>query len=250
MKKIKFSRELSYFAGILLLAIGAAMMSKGGYGMSMVVAPAYIIYQKLSAYSSIITFGLAEYIVQGILLIVLIIVVRRFKITFIGAFITTFIYGLILDLFMYLMSLFALDAIALKIIFYIIGELLCAMGIAFIFQTYLIPEVYDLFVKEVSKKFNFSFSKTKIVYDIVSLVIAISLSFILFGFGNFVGVGIGTVIIAFINGPLIGLFTKLYLKIFEFDDAFHKLKRFLKDVDEKAVKKEDIKEQENNENHN
>ena len=154
MKKIKFSRELSYFAGILLLAIGAAMMSKGGYGMSMVVAPAYIIYQKLSAYSSIITFGLAEYIVQGILLIVLIIVVRRFKITFIGAFITTFIYGLILDLFMYLMSLFALDAIALKIIFYIIGELLCAMGIAFIFQTYLIPEVYDLFVKEVSKKFN------------------------------------------------------------------------------------------------
>ena len=76
MKKIKFSRELSYFAGILLLAIGAAMMSKGGYGMSMVVAPAYIIYQKLSAYSSIITFGLAEYIVQGILLIVLIIMIE------------------------------------------------------------------------------------------------------------------------------------------------------------------------------
>ena len=247
MKKIKFSRELSYFVGILLLALGAAMMSKGGYGMSMVVAPAYIIYQKLSVYSDLITFGLAEYIVQGILLIIMIIVVRRFKLTFIGAFMTTFFYGLVLDLFMYLMSLFALDIVVLKIIFYIIGELLCAMGIAFIFQTYLIPEVYDLFVKEVSKKFNFNFSKTKIIYDISSLVVAIALSFILFGFGNFVGVGIGTIIIAFINGPLIGLFTKLYLKIFEFDDAFHKLKRRLKEMDDEATPNEDIKEQNNNE---
>ena len=247
MKRIKFSRELSYFVGILLLALGAAMMSKGGYGMSMVVAPAYIIYQKLSIYSDLITFGLAEYIIQGILLIIMIIVVRRFKLTFIGAFITTFFYGLVLDLFMYLMSLFALDIVVLKIIFYIIGELLCAMGIAFIFQTYLIPEVYDLFVKEVSKKFNFNFSKTKIIYDISSLVVAIALSFILFGFGNFVGVGIGTIIIAFINGPLIGLFTKLYLKIFEFDDAFHKLKRRLKEMDDEATPNEDIKEQNNNE---
>ncbi len=245
MKKIKFSRELAYFIGIILLAIGTAMMSKGGYGMSMVVAPAYIIYQKFSAYTNLISFGLTEYIVQGILLIIMIIVVGRFKFTFIGAFITTFIYGLILDLFMYLMSLFSINYIVIRIIFYIIGELICTMGIAFLFQTYLIPEVYDLFVKEVSKKYNFNFSKTKIVYDIISLLISISLSFILFGFGNFVGVGIGTIIIAFINGPLIGLFTKLYLKIFEFDVSIHKLKRWVKEKDDNAKEKENIDNQKN-----
>ena len=38
--------ELAYFVGIVVLALGTAMMEKANFGMSMVVAPAYLIHLK------------------------------------------------------------------------------------------------------------------------------------------------------------------------------------------------------------
>jgi uncharacterized membrane protein YczE len=46
-KKV-FSSELAYLFGILILALGTAFMEKADFGMSMVVAPAYLIHLKIS----------------------------------------------------------------------------------------------------------------------------------------------------------------------------------------------------------
>lgn len=50
MKKSMFYMEVAYALGLLALAFGTAMMEKANFGLSMVVAPAYILHLKISEY--------------------------------------------------------------------------------------------------------------------------------------------------------------------------------------------------------
>ena len=43
MKKRLFYTELAYLFGILAIALGTAFMERADFGMSMVVAPAYVL---------------------------------------------------------------------------------------------------------------------------------------------------------------------------------------------------------------
>ena len=45
-----FYSESAYFIGIAVLALGTAFMKKANFGMSMVVAPAYLVHLKVSEY--------------------------------------------------------------------------------------------------------------------------------------------------------------------------------------------------------
>ena len=64
-KRITLHGEFVYVAAILLLSLAVAMLSAANFGVSMIVAPAYIISQKLG----VITFGQGEYLVQSLLFI-------------------------------------------------------------------------------------------------------------------------------------------------------------------------------------
>lgn len=81
-KKPSFSNEEAYILGIIIISFGVAAMEKADMGVSMVVATAYLIYLKLSPVYSFFTFGMAEYTFQAFLLIVIIIILRSFKISF------------------------------------------------------------------------------------------------------------------------------------------------------------------------
>ena len=48
MRRASFYSELAYAIGIIGLALGTAFMEKAKMGLSMVVAPAYLLYLKLS----------------------------------------------------------------------------------------------------------------------------------------------------------------------------------------------------------
>lgn len=78
MKKT-FYTEMAYAIGIVALALGTAFMEKADFGMSMVVAPAYLTYLKVSEYVSWFSFGMAEYCLQAVLIIILAIILRHFK---------------------------------------------------------------------------------------------------------------------------------------------------------------------------
>lgn len=184
MKK-KFSTELAYVLGIAMIALSAALMQRANFGMSMVVAPAYILHLKLSQTWTWYSFGVSEYLLQGVLLIVLCIVMRRFKKGYIFSFVTAVIYGLLLDGFIGLIAPLPLGGIAGRIVYYVLGLVICAAGVALVFHTYIAPEVYELFVKELSEKTGVATSKVKTIYDCVSCIIGIILSFLFFGFGRF-----------------------------------------------------------------
>lgn len=219
MKKRTLYAEAAYFLGIVILALGTALMEKAAFGMSMVVSPAYILHVKISEFLPFFTFGMAEYTFQAFLLVILCIVKRKFRMIFLFSFVTAVIYGFTLDGIMLLCSGLPADGIVWRILWYILGMVICSMGVALLFHTYIAPEAYELFVKVIAVDHGWEISRVKTVYDCVSCAVSVILSFVFFGFGTFVGVNWGTVVCALINGSIIGACTALLKKCFTFADA-------------------------------
>ena len=215
-KRIFYS-ELAYFLGIVVLAFGTAMMEKADFGMSMVVAPAYLIHLKISEYVPFFSFGMSEYIFQAVLLVLLSLVMRKFKKSYILSFVTAFLYGTVLDIAINTVSLFPYSGFVWQVISYIAGLIICAIGVALLLHTYFPPEAYEFVVKELSAKFNITIGKVKTIYDCCSCALAIVLS--LCFFKTFIGVKWGTIVCAIINGWLIGRISRLLEKKFVLKDA-------------------------------
>ena len=218
--KRRISTEFAYIAGILLIACGVALMERADFGVSMVVAPAYLLYRWLSPTWSFVTFGMAEYCLQAVLLLLMMLLIRRFRVSFLFSFVTAVIYGFVLDGFIALAGMLLTAAIWCRILYYISGMVLCAAGVSAMFHTYISPEVYELFVKEVSAHFHVNINRFKTIYDIVSCLIGVIMSFLIFGFLHFEGVKWGTIVCALINGWIISRFSAFYDRHWEFYDRF------------------------------
>ena len=80
MKK-NFYTEAAYILGIITLAFGTALIESADFGMSMVVAPAYLVYLKITLYLPWFTFGMAEYTLQALLIIVLMVIMHGYNTT-------------------------------------------------------------------------------------------------------------------------------------------------------------------------
>ncbi len=225
--KKTFYTELAYVFALVIMAFAAAFTAKADFGMSMVVAPAYIIHLKVSEFLPWFTFGVAEYFFQGLLVLATVIVMRRFKMSYLFSFVTAILYGTLLDLAITVISPLPADGFIFRLLWYILGTVFCAFAVSLFFHTYLSPEAYELIVKELSSKFGWNINKVKTGYDCFSVVLGIILSFSFFGFGVFEGVKLGTVICAVINGYLISVFTKLLERSFEFKNKFNIEKYFL-----------------------
>jgi len=94
MKKIKLYEEPTYVLATVLLALSVAMIAAADFGVSMIVGTAYIVSLKVS----FLTFGTAEYIVQGLLFIAFCIIMKKVKLTYFFSFFTCLFYGFVLDL--------------------------------------------------------------------------------------------------------------------------------------------------------
>lgn len=217
-KKV-FYTEMAYVVGILILAFGTALMERADFGMSMVVAPAYILHLKISQYISFFSFGMAEYTLQAVLILLLSLIMRKFKRAYLFSFVTAVIYGLALDAVMLLVNILPPVGMTGRIVCYLIGLLFCSIGVAFLFHTYISPEAYELFVKEFSAKSGAAINIVKTVYDCISCFIGIALSFAFFGLWHFEGVKFGTIICAVVNGFIIGKCSKMLESVFDFKDA-------------------------------
>ena len=91
-KKIKLPQEIAYILGIVTMTLGVALMQKADFGLSMVVAPAYMLSEFFG-----ISFGTAEYCLQFVLVTVMCLLLRRFRISYYLSFATAVVYGLVLD---------------------------------------------------------------------------------------------------------------------------------------------------------
>ena len=218
-RKRIFYAELAYALGIALLALGTALMEHADFGMSMVVAPAYIVHRKLVQLLPWFSFGVAEFALQAVLLLVLSMLMGRFKRSYLFSFATAVLYGVVLDLCISAVALLPGTGTLARLIFYGMGLLLCASGVALLFHSYISPEAYELFVKEIADKWRWKLGRVKTAYDCISCALGIALSFAFFGWGRFEGVKAGTILCALVNGALIGWIDRRLSASLEFRDG-------------------------------
>lgn len=227
-EKHVFYNEWAYVLGIVILALGTVLMERADFGMSMVVAPAYLIYLKVSQTLTWFTFGMAEYCLQAVLLIVMMIGVGRFRFGYLFSFFTAVLYGCVLDVEMWLFGFVPCNTFVARAVMFVLGMIVCALGVSMLFHTYISPEAYELFVKEISAKYNINIHVFKTVYDCCSCAVGVVLSFVFFGLWHFEGVKLGTVLCALVNGFLISRCTRFYEKHWEFRDGMKWRKYFEK----------------------
>ena len=211
MKKIRISSELVYVLGTLILSFATAMMTAANLGLSMVIAPAYILSLKIS----FLSFGQAEYIVQGMLFIVFCGVVKKIKPFYLWSFLSGLIYGIALDVWRIIIPHFNPTIykpgefpVQIRLLYFGIGFLLNSFAVMLYFKSYFYPQVYEFFVKGISIHFQIELSKVKIGFDITCLIVALILSMVLLG--QIEGIGPGTIVLACCNGLLIGWYGRMF----------------------------------------
>lgn len=219
VKKRTFYTEIAYVLGMVGLSFSVALMTRADFGVSMVVAPAYLLYLKLNPLLPFFTFGMAEYTLQAVLLLFTVLAVKKFRPYFLFSFVTAVLYGFLLDGWMLLTRSLPADSFLWRALWYALGLGLGAASIACFFRTYIAPEVYELLVKELAQKLNKPTHRVKTVYDCISCAAAVAMSFAFFGLWHFEGVKLGTILCALVNGYLIGRCTAWMDRRFEYRDA-------------------------------
>lgn len=239
MKKISKASELLWIFGIVFVALGVAICSKADLGVSMIAAPAFVVYEAIAHFSGLLSVGVTEYIIQGLMLILMCVIVRRFNWRYLLAFAVAVIYGYTLNFFLWLMGDIEFNAVWLRWLMLIVGDVITAFGVACFFRTYMPLQVYELFVAEISGHFHLNINKTKWIFDLSLLVISVVLAITLFGdiksfdlssigHSSFHSIGLGTLVTTAINSPIIGLMGKILDKAFDPSPRFKKLADILK----------------------
>ena len=221
MKPLRFSSELIYLLALATLALAVSLTAAADFGVSMIVAPAYI----LSLKWPMLTFGQAEYIVQGVLFIAFCLTMRRFRPLYLVSFATGLLYGVLLDAWRLLPAL-SPDAagtapISVRIAYLLIGMVLTSLSVALLFHVYIYPQVYDFFVKGLAARYHLNRTRFKLIFDIGCLVLSVTMSFMLFD--GFRGVGFGTLLMTACNGFIIGFFDRLIGRIADIRPSLQKI---------------------------
>lgn len=227
MKKIKRTNELFWLFGNIFCAFGIALCTKSGLGLSMIAAPPFILNQFLVRFSPFFTQGACEYILQAVLLILMCLITKRFRFKYLLSFATALVFGNMVDLALWVCGGQALySSMLIRVIAFIVSELMIAFAIACYFRTSLPLCVYELFVVAVADRFSLPSHKIKMIFDYGMLAMSIILT--LCFFGKFVGVGIGTIVLTLVNSHLIRLWGKFLDKFTESEPMFPKLVNLLK----------------------
>lgn len=239
MKKLSRSSELLWLLGILFVALGVALCSKADLGVSMIAAPTFVIQEAVSPLWSGFSVGVVEYLVQGMVLIILCITVRRFNWRYLLAFAVAVIYGYTMNFFLWILGGISFDTAWLRWVMLLVGDVLVAFGVACFFHTYMPLQVFELFVAELADRYKLNIHRVKTVFDLTLLALSVSLALILFGdigsfdwgsvgYSSFHSIGLGTLVTTAINSPLISLMSRLIKRICDPSARFPKLEQLLK----------------------
>ena len=214
MNKSTRRNVLFWLAGLILCALGLSLCTKSALGLSMIGAVPYILHVWLRDQLSWFTQGVAEYVWEACLLLIMCLIVRRFRPRYLLSFGTAILSGLCIDGWLYILGgNGAYESMAVRVISFIAGVVITALAIACFFRTTLPLQVYELTVTEIADRYRKDKNKVKMGFDISMLILALALALILTG--RLTGVGLGTVLITFVNAPLIALFGKLLDRLFK-----------------------------------
>ena len=236
--KIKKTNELLWLLGTIFVAIGVSICSKADLGVSMIAAPAFVLSEALCALWTAMNVGVTEYVFQGILLVLLCVIVRRWNWRYLLAFVVAVLYGYTLNLFMWIFGDLQVGAIWVRWVMLLLGDCFCAMGVACYFRTYLPLQVYELFVAETARCYSIPIGRVKWCFDMGLFSLSAIMACVLFGdvatfdwstiwHTSYHNIGLGTLVTTVINSAIISFMGKALDRFFDPSPCFSRLQKLL-----------------------
>lgn len=226
MKINRKMAELAWVIGTILCAFGVAICTKSGLGLSMFAAPPYILHVRLREMLPWLSQGTAQYLFDGAMMAVMCVVIGRFRLKYLLSFVYGVIFGMAIDLWLLVLggnSQYV--TLAARILSFAVGTVTVTLAIAFMFRTYLPPQVPELVVVETTKRFHAQQPRVKLIVDFSCLAISVAMALLLTG--KLTGIGAGTVVTALVNAPLIRMWSKVLDRFFGFEPMLPSLEDFL-----------------------
>ena len=179
-------------------SFGVVLMLYSGTGISAISSVPY-------AFSCVfpkISLGTWTYIFQGLLVLALMILRKKFVVQYLFSFVVGFVFGELLDVHELWINVLP-TAIGWRIFYFIASYILICIGIAISNRCKMPIVPTDLFPRELSQITSVAYPKIKISFDVICLIITAALTG--FGLGHIKGLGIGTVVAAFTMGKGVGI---------------------------------------------
>ena len=208
-KKVTLRGELALLIVILINSMGVVLMLRSGSGISAISSVPYA----FSLVFPTLTLGTWTYIFQGLLVLSLMILKKRFVPSYLFSFVAGFAFGKMVDIHEIWINTLPLT-IPLRVFYFVASYLILCFGIALSNRCKL------LFPRDLSEIIKKPYSKVKITFDVTCLFVTACMTFLCLG--HISGLGIGTVAAAFTMGKTIGVIGDAIDKKVEFVSVLSK----------------------------
>lgn len=201
-------RYLLFFIGMWILAFGIAFSIIADLGTSTISAPPYVV----SLFTRF-TVGQMTMTLHTILILLQIAILRRqYQPIQLLQFPVALIFGLMCDAALWCVGDIVVNTYAMQWLYCIIGVVLVAIGVSCEVVANVLVLAGEGFVLAVCQGFKTDFSKTKIGFDVVCVIIAVVLSYFFLD-GRIEGVREGTLFSALFVGVLVKPLTTIIGRI-------------------------------------
>ena len=183
---------------VVINSLGVVLMLYSGSGISAISSVPYAFSLVLPR----LTLGTWTYIFQGLLVLSLMIMRKKFVPTYLFSFVVGFAFSEMLNIHKVWVDVLP-TAMGDRILYFVISYLLLCIGIALSNRCGLPIVPTDLFPRELADITKIKYSRIKIGFDVTCLAITALMTCIILG--HLDGLGIGTILAAFTMGKVIGM---------------------------------------------
>ena len=207
--------ELALLVAVCINSFGVVLMLYSGAGISAISSVPF-------AFSEVfpkISLGTWTYLFQGLLVLSLMVMRKKFVPSYLFSFVVGFVFGELLDVHELWISVLP-TALPFRFLYFIISYVLICVGIAISYRCKLPIIPTDLFPRELADITKAGYPKIKIGFDVACLAVTAALTF--FCLGHLEGLGIGTILAAFTMGKGVGIVGTLLDRHFRFVSVLSK----------------------------
>ena len=190
--------ELALLLVVVINSLGVVLMLYSGSGISAISSVPY-------AFSDVfnkISLGTWTYIFQGLLVLSLMIMRKKFVAPYLFSFVVGFAFSEMLDVHELWLNILP-TGLPERAVYFIVSYLILSFGIALSNRCGLPIIPTDLFPRELADITKVKYSKIKIGFDVTCLVVTALMTGIFLG--HLDGLGIGTIMAAFTMGKAVGM---------------------------------------------
>lgn len=190
--------EAALALATIINSFGVVLMLYSGSGISAISSVPF-------AFSEVfpeLSLGTWTYLFQGLLVLSLMVLRKRFVPQYLFSFVVGFVFGELLDIHELWISILP-NGLFWCVLYFVISYFLISFGIALSNRCRLPIIPTDLFPRELAQIISVSYPRIKISFDVSCLAITAGMTFLFLG--HLKGLGIGTILAAFTMGKVVGI---------------------------------------------